>query len=247
MRVREIHGPAGVPGRAADLTGNAGLRILPPMPHSTHDAKHAMPVVIPFGAILAGGDNSRYGAPKALARVGGERIIDRVVRALSAATPDQVLLANEPELFTDLGLPTRPDLRPALGALGGLYTALHWAREAGRAGILAVACDMPFLSAPLLARMADLALAGDVDVVVPESDSRRGIEPLCAYYGTRCVEAIEAQLALGDRRMIGFHGDVRVLRIAQSDVRRFGAPKTLFLNVNTREDRERADRLAAEA
>lgn len=217
------------------------------MPHATHKATHAMPGVIPFGAILAGGTNSRFGAPKALARVGGERIIDRVVHALQGATPDLVLLANEPELFTDLGLPARPDARPGLGALGGLHTALHWAREAGRPGVLAVACDMPFLSAPLLARIVDLALAGDADVVAPESGGRRGIEPLCAYYGTRCVDAIEARLDRGDRRIIGFHDDVRVLRIPQSDVQRFGSPATLFLNVNTQEDRERADRLAADA
>ncbi|MEJ2184323.1 MAG: molybdenum cofactor guanylyltransferase [Gemmatimonadota bacterium] len=206
-----------------------------------------MPGVIPFGAILAGGNNSRYGAPKALVPVGGERIIDRVVRALRGATPDLVLVANRPELFADLALPTRPDLRPGLGALGGLFTALHWAREAGRPGVLAVACDMPFLSPTLLARVADLALDGEADVVVPESDSRRGIEPLCAYYGTQCIASIEAQLERGDRRMVGFHDDVRVLRIPQSDVRRFGSPDLLFMNVNTHEDRERADRLAADA
>ncbi|MEJ2215034.1 MAG: molybdenum cofactor guanylyltransferase [Gemmatimonadota bacterium] len=205
-----------------------------------------MPGFVPFGAILAGGENSRYGAPKALAPVGGERIIDRVVRALKGATPDLVLLANQPELFGDLRLPTRADLRPGLGALGGLHTALHWAREENRPGIVAVACDMPFLSAALLARMVDLARRHATDVVVPESGSRRGIEPLCAYYSTRCVEAVEAQLDRGDRRMIGFHDDVSVLRMPQSDVRRFGSPDTLFLNVNTRQDRERADRIAVE-
>ncbi|MEJ2679425.1 MAG: molybdenum cofactor guanylyltransferase [Gemmatimonadota bacterium] len=217
------------------------------MGHSKRNATTIMPGVIPFGAILAGGHNRRYGAPKALAHVGGERIIDRVVRALHGATPDLVLLTNQPELFAGLGLPTRADRRPGLGPLGGLHTALHWAREAGRPGILAVAGDMPFLSADLLARMADLAVTDGADVVVPESDNRRGVEPLCAYYGTRCIEAIEAQLEHDDRRMIGFHDDVHVVRIPQSDVRRFGSLETLFLNVNTREDRERAQRLAAGA
>ncbi len=206
-----------------------------------------MPGVIPFGAVLAGGANSRYGEPKALVSVGGERIVDRVVRALRGATPDVVLLTNQPELFADLGLPIRGDLRPGLGALSGLHTALHWAREAGRPGILAVACDMPFLSPALLAFMADLARAGEADLVLPESDSPRGVEPLCAYYGTQCLDAIEARIQRGDWRMVGFHDDVRVLRIPRSDVRRFGPPDTLFLNVNTREDRERADRIAAGA
>lgn len=216
------------------------------MPQSMHNTIRVVPGSVPFGAILAGGENSRYGAPKALACVGGERIIDRVVRALKSATPDLVLLANQPELFRDLGLPARVDQRPGLGALGGLHTALHWAGEEGRPGIVAAACDMPFLSGALLAHMVDLAMRDGVDVVVPESDGRRGIEPLCAYYSTRCVEAIEAQLDRGDRRMIGFHADVSVLRVAPSDVLRYGSPETLFLNVNTPQDRERADRIATE-
>src|SRR5690606_41025664 len=107
-------------------------------------------------------------------------IIDRVGRALEAVTDELILIANDPEVYASVGLPMRPDLRPGLGALGGVLTALAWAREAGRPGVLAVACDMPFLSTALLARI--LAEREGVDVVVPESGGRRGVEPLCAYY-----------------------------------------------------------------
>src|SRR5690554_2616955 len=85
----------------------------------------------PFGAILAGGRNVRYGAPKALAELVGERIIDRVRRALEPIAPDLILIANDAEVYAPVGLPMRPDLRPGLGALGGVLTALTWAREAG--------------------------------------------------------------------------------------------------------------------
>ena len=128
----------------------------------------------PFGAILAGGRSVRYGSPKALATVAGESILDRVRRALLRVTPDLILIANEPSLFARSGLPTRPDTRPGLGALGGIHAALLWAREAGRPGILAVACDMPFLDPALLVRILERAAAGDVDVVAPESGGRRG-------------------------------------------------------------------------
>lgn len=201
-----------------------------------------------YGAILAGGESRRYGAPKALAPVGGRRIIDRVLDALRAVTADVVLLANEPSLFADLGLPTRPDLRPGLGALGGILTGLHWAREDGRDGILAVACDMPFLSAELLAALLPAAAGTDRPpaVVIPEGRNRRGVEPLCAWYGTRCIDVIEARLEAGDRRMIAFHDDVRVVRMPLDEVRRFGDPDTLFLNVNTPADRDRAETIAAD-
>ncbi len=201
----------------------------------------------PFGVVLAGGESRRYGSPKALAEVDGARIIDRVVAALREVVSDVILSANEPELFHDLGLPSYPDVRPGLGALGGLHTALLRAREAGRPGILAVACDMPFPCAPLLRRLADEAFHSNEprpDVVIPESRGRRGVEPLFAAYGVRCLPAIEADLDDGDRRMIGFHDRVVVRRVALDVVESLCDPERAFLNVNTPEERDTAESLA---
>jgi molybdopterin-guanine dinucleotide biosynthesis protein len=203
----------------------------------------------PFGAILAGGESRRYGSPKALATVDGERIIDRVVAVLGRVTPDLVLLANEPELFADLDLPVRRDVRPGVGALGGIHTALLWAREEGRPGILAVACDMPFPCEPLLVRLRDEAFgaapgADGPDLVIPESRGRRGVEPLFAAYGVGCLPAIEARMDRNDPRMIGFHEDVHVRRLPLAEVEAACDPARAFLNVNTPEERDRAERLA---
>lgn len=201
----------------------------------------------PFGAVLAGGESRRYGSPKALAQVGGARIIDRVVAVLRRVTPELVLLANEPDLFADLGLPTRPDVRLGLGALGGIHTGLLWAREEGRPGIVAVACDLPFPCEPLLAHLRELAFGDPVampDMAIPESRGRRGIEPLFAAYGVGCLPAIEARLDAGDHRMVGFHDQVRVQRVPLADVEALCDPDRAFLNVNTTAERERAERLA---
>jgi molybdopterin-guanine dinucleotide biosynthesis protein A len=197
------------------------------------------------GAIIAGGRSTRYGSPKALAAVGGERIIDRVVRAVRVVTPRLLLVASAPELVAAAALDARPDALPGAGPLGGIYTALLWAVEQEYSGVLAVACDMPFLSSPLLAHLLARAEAGGADVVAPESGGRREIEPLCAFYATTCVEALRSALDRGDNRMIAFHEDVRVERIPLAEVRAWGDPETLFLNVNTPEDRILAERLAA--
>lgn len=207
----------------------------------------------PYGAILAGGESRRYGSPKALATVGGVRIVDRVVAGLRRVTPDLVVSANEPGLFDDLGLPILPDHREGLGPLGGIYTALLAARDAGRPGILAVACDMPFPCVPLLERLRDGAFrrAADApdpvapDLVVPESRGRRGIEPLFAAYRISCIPAIEAALADGDRRMIGFHDRVRVATVPLAMVESLCDPERAFLNVNTQEEREMAESMVA--
>ncbi len=135
------------------------------------------------------------------------------------------------------GLRVVPDVRPGLGALGGIYTAVVEAP----APVVCVAWDMPFVS-PALVR----ALAAGLDrhdAMLAESDGRRGVEPLCAAYGPACREAIAATLDAGDLRAIGFHPRISVGILPLSQVRRFGDPELLFFNVNTADDLARADEL----
>lgn len=203
-------------------------------------AEPAGPVL---GVLMAGGENRRYGGrPKALVEVGGRRIADRALEALSGAADRVVVVTNDPEAYAALELPMRPDVRPGLGALGGVYTAVRWAEDAGCRGALVTACDMPFVPVGLLRLLVAGARADEA--VVPESDSRRGFEPMCAFYGRGCRPAIEAALDRGERAIISFFGDVGVRRIPAAEVARFGDAERLFLNVNTPEDRRRAESLA---
>jgi molybdopterin-guanine dinucleotide biosynthesis protein A len=190
------------------------------------------------GAVLAGGAARRYGGrPKGLVAVAGRRILDRVVEAVAAVTGTAPLvIANAPEGSTwRPDLRTVPDTRPGCGSLGGIYTAI----QAGPGPVLCVAWDMPFVTPGLLAALVD-GSAG-YDAFLPESDGRRGVEPLCAVYGPACGPAIERQLGRGDLRAIGFHADVSVGTLPLDRVRAFGDPTVLFFNVNTPEDLERAE------
>lgn len=198
-----------------------------------------------LGAILAGGASRRFGSPKALARVGGRTIVERVRGALAEVVDEVVVIANEPALFAELGLPARADDVAGLGALGGIVTALRWARERGRPGALCVACDMPFVAPALLRTLLDHA-EGAAEAVVPESRGRRGVEPLCAWYPVRALGAAEAMAASGERALHLFLGRVRTTRIPLAEVERMGDPEVLFLNVNTVEDHRRAMELEDE-
>jgi molybdopterin-guanine dinucleotide biosynthesis protein A len=109
--------------------------------------------------------------------------------------------------------------------------------------VLVVAWDMPFVPSGLLAELR--AAGADADVAVPESGSRRGLEPLCAYYGPGCLSAIEHRLDADDRRVIGFFDDVRVARLGHDVVARHGDPAMIFMNVNTPDDLGRAEAHAA--
>ena len=196
------------------------------------------------GVILAGGGATRFGGrAKGLERVGGVRIIDRVAQALAASTDELLLIANDPEASTWLpGVRLAADVRPGEGSLGGLHAALAHAQGA----VLVVAWDMPFVPTGLLTALRSLGEAG-ADAALAESGSRRGMEPMCAYYAPPCRPAIERRLDAGDRRVISFFDDVRVARLVEHDVASFGPAEMLFMNVNAPEDLAIANAYAATA
>lgn len=194
--------------------------------------------------MLAGGAARRYGGtPKGLLTVGKRRILDRVVDTIQAVTGEPpLLIANAPDAASwRPDLETHPDVRPGLGTLGGIYTAV----TAAAGPVLCVAWDMPFVPEGLLRALSDRMATGGggYDAVLPESSGRRGLEPLCAIYGPACAPAIARRLDQGDLMAISFHADVRVGIVPLAEVRRFGDPDELFFNVNTPDDLARAEAL----
>jgi len=194
-----------------------------------------------LGVVLAGGENRRYGAHKALETLGEKRIIDRVIDAVSAAVDDVALVANDAELYGAIGLDVRPDLVRGLGVLGGIFTAVSWAAERNCRAALVAACDMPFLSPPLL---RELTTRAEPDAVtLPASRGPRGFEPLCAVYGVECRKELELALGRGDRAVVSALVNVETRIIPLETVETYGEPDILFLNVNRPEDRKRAEAL----
>lgn len=192
------------------------------------------------GVILAGGGATRFGGvPKGLERVGGERILDRLVRTLTDATgAAPLLVANAPDAPAwRPDLPVVPDIIPGLGALGGLLTAV----VKGPAPVVVVAWDMPFVPAGLLRALA--RGLDQVDACFPASPGRRGLEPMCAAYGPGTAPAIRAAIDRGERQAIAFHSAIKVGILSAERVRAFGDPAFMFYNVNTSDDLAEAERL----
>lgn len=202
---------------------------------------------LPLAAILAGGESRRFGSPKALARVGGVPLIERVRDAVWAVVPDPVLVTGRPEPYASLGLPSRPDPVPGAGPLAGILAALRWARELRRPGALVVACDLPFLDPALLRRLVERAGTSEAAAVAPEGPGRFGVEPLCAWYAPAALEAVEDALRRGRLSPGALLLDLAAERLPLAEVRALGSPDTIFHNVNTRADRLAAEGIAREA
>ena len=121
------------------------------------------------------------------------------------------------------------DIVPGCGPMSGLHAALSNARYPAT---LLLACDMPFVSAPLLRHL--LSLAGGEhapDIVVPRTE--RGYHPLCAVYSRACLEPAARRLARGDFKLASLVDEMRVRVVTADALEAFGDPDRLLANVNT--------------
>ena len=190
------------------------------------------------GAILAGGRARRLGGLNKAGLVlssDGTSILERLVTCLSRVVDRTIIIASDAERFTSSGVPVIADLVANGGALGALYTAVHSAQTDRT---LVVACDMPFLSEPLLAHLVDAGRA--VDIAIPRTT--RGYEPLCATYSRRSARELRRLI---DERRFRLSGVARipglnVREVGRDELKTFGPEEVLFFNLNTPEDYARA-------
>jgi molybdopterin-guanine dinucleotide biosynthesis protein A len=201
--------------------------------------------------INAGGQSTRMGTSKALLPVPPYRkpLIAHIAARLALLAADRlVVVTNDAALPQLAQLPPDTnfvaDAYPDTGTLGGIATGLR--QVSGWA--LVVACDLPLVSADLCAMLADLA--GEqaegrdrYDAVVPVVDGYE--QPLHALYHWRCLSAIEARLAAGQRRVISFMPDVRTLYVQEPQLRAVDPQLHSFFNTNTPEEWAEALRLLA--
>lgn len=169
------------------------------------------------GVVVAGGRSTRFGdREKALAEVGGEPMLRRVVRTLGAVA-DGVVVNCRPDqrapfeaVLADLDVAVRfaLDDQPDEGPLVGLLTALS---AVDTECIVALGCDMPLADADALAGLVD-RLGPDDDAVVPYTDG--GPEPLHAVYRVEPTRAAARAAVEADERSLR----ALLARLAVSDI-----------------------------
>jgi len=178
-------------------------------------------------AILAGGRATRFGGrDKSALVVDGRPILDRQIGELSPIVDELLVVGAGSETRRVEGVRYIADRIPGSGPMGGIHAALT---EAAGAATLAVACDMPYVSAGLGGLLLSLTI--DADLVVPQTEA--GYHPLYAAYTRACLEPIARRLASGRLKLTGLFDDVRVHVVTVDQVARFGPPDRLLANVNT--------------
>jgi len=184
-------------------------------------------------ALIAGGKSSRMGTDKSFVELAGTPLIEHLMVRVDGLA-NTILITNRPDDYVHLGLPMFSDVIPEKGSLGGIYSAIHHSQSEWT---LALACDMPFVSAELLRYMVGLR-DESLDVIVPRVDKYP--QGLHALYRRTCLEPIRARIDADRLKVIGFYGDVRVRYLDEAEYEKFDSAKQSFFNVNTPQDLEEA-------
>jgi len=182
------------------------------------------------GVVLAGGASQRMGRDKVLLAVGGASLPAMAAERLAAVCAEVAVADRGRRLLPDFpSLPDGPGRGPAAGILGAA------AAYPGRP-LLVLACDLPGVSAALLAELARVAAC---DFAVPRW--RGGVEPLCALYGPAALAVLSDNVGRGLHapHLLAGDGSLAVRYLEGDPLARFGPPEEVFLNLNTPEDLER--------
>lgn len=184
--------------------------------------------------ILAGGEGRRLGGNKPRKLLRGKPLFEHVLdRVTSWGLPCAVALRSTSEAVFAAGLALLHDEEDA-GPIGGIASAIRRAESEGWDAVLTLPCDTPLLPSDLPEKLAS-ALAPPALAAVPRTGDR--LHPSCALWSARAAAALPAYL-VQRRSLTGF-----AERLNASVVDWPIDAYDPFLNVNTEEDLEAAERL----
>lgn len=132
------------------------------------------------------------GTPKGLLNVGSETLLERTLRLAREVGLEPVIVGRaEPYASVAPEVPRLPDALTDAGPIGGLAALLG-------VPVVVVACDMPYITADDLERLA--RDPRDAEVVAARRDDW---EPLFARYAPQVKPKLDAYIQTGRRSLRG--------------------------------------------
>ncbi len=172
----------------------------------------------PAGVILAAGESSRMGFPKALLPYRGATFLEYLVGLLSGRVDPLFLVLGHDADRIRAATRLPPNVRVLInenyqrGQLSSLHTAIRALEATATAGLLVALVDHPCIGAEVVEALLTVFAAERPDVLVPTFEGRRG-HPMI-FSARLFPELLEAPLEQGARAVVRRHA---VREIAVSD------------------------------
>ena len=185
--------------------------------------------------ILAGGRSSRMGRDKAFIELGGRTLLERAMNLVGSVTPNVRVVGQQQKFLTIAH--TVEDIFPDCGPLGGIHAALTNTETELN---LMLAVDLPFVERGFLLYLISQASQTGALVTVAQAGER--LQPLCAVYRRDFAQAAEKALKKKKNKIDILFEQVETRVIGRAEMERMGFSSTMFQNLNTPEELQKAER-----
>ncbi|MDR2105700.1 MAG: molybdenum cofactor guanylyltransferase [Deferribacteraceae bacterium] len=189
--------------------------------------------------ILAGGGSRRFSGDKTLAKLNNKSLIQSVYDELSKFSDDIAVAAKEPQKYTFLDKARLlQDISETQCALIGIITALTYAKYER---VFVISADLPLFPFNAVAMMN---LYGEV--VIPEINGK--LSPLSAIYPKSALALLIKAFNDGRYKLSSALAELPLTILMYSAFQQYdiyfeSADINGFLNINSQEDLNRAERM----
>ena len=200
----------------------------------------------PIGVILAGGRGRRFGGTdKSFLNLDGRPLLGHVIARVAPQVGTLLINTNSADAtYRAFGLRIcgdAPRSTPATGPLVGLTSVMDALEQGGdeHAALLSVPVDTPFLPPDLATRLASALAASDALIAFAATTERD--HPIVALWGPRSRHSLRE--LFDQQPTISLHGVMAALGAVRVVFPH--SPSDPFFNVNSPQDIETAERIAA--
>ena len=188
--------------------------------------------------ILAGGKSRRFGADKAVAKLGEKSLIDYTINKLEPKFAEILVITNNPMQVSKNNIFFIKDtMSGQLGPLVGILSAMEWVKNNDKnyEWIISFPCDTPFFEEKIIDKVINSQKSSDKKLLFLKSGNKR--HNIFGLWSIELMEQLRNDINQGARKVEDWANKIgtEIVEInSESD--------KSFLNINTKLDLEDAQK-----
>ena len=190
-----------------------------------------------IGIILAGGKSSRFGEDKSNIRLGNKTLLDHTINKIEKEFNEILIISNNKKYnFKNTKIYTVKDcIEGQLGPLVGILTAMKWVNENKKnyKWIASFPCDTPFFDTKLISKLKLKTKETSKKLIFLNSDKKR--HNIFGLWSMDLIETLEKDIKNSFRKV-----EIWADKVGYESININTEKFDRFLNINTKEDLEKA-------
>ena len=190
-----------------------------------------------IGIILAGGKSSRFGEDKSNIRLGNKTLLDHTIDKIEKEFGEILIISNNKNYnFKNKKIYTIKDcIEGQLGPLAGILTAMKWAKENKKnyKWIASFPCDTPFFDTKLISKLKLKTKETSKKLIFLNSGKKR--HNIFGLWSMDLIKTLEKDIKNNFRKV-----EIWADKVGYESININTEKFDKFLNINTKEDFEKA-------